>query len=603
MQVVYPALDSPEFEHAFQQVLDGIGELRKLFAVHGIGENAEPAAPASPGNAGQTVAAFEDVIGRLNPLFELVTTVNAYVYAFVSTEADNQLAQAKQSELTTSLAELSKLESRLTAWIGGLDIDRLTAASPVAAEHSFMLHKSAEEAKHRMSQPEEDLAASLYLSGADAWSRLHSNVTSLLSVEVTLPGEPAQRMPMSKVRALAHNPDPGVRKAGYEAELAGWESVEIPIAAALNGVKGFTNTLNERRSWISSIEPSLHMNSVDAQTLEAMQAAVKESFPDFRGYLTSKANMLNKQALPWWDLHAPIGNGGGWSYEQAKQFVEEQFAGFSPRMAALAKRAFQEQWIDAEPRTGKQQGGYCMTIRGDESRVMINFDPSFDAVQTLAHELGHAYHHMAIARRTPLQRKTPMALAETASTFCQAVVFNAALEEAPESQKLAMLESSLQDACGYSLDIHSRFLFEKAVFEGRQKRELSVDELKELMLEAQRQTYGDSLDPEAMHPYMWAAKVHYYMADLSYYNWPYTFGMLFAFGLYARWRQEPDGFQGRYDDLLTSTGLFDAAHLASRFGMDIRSVEFWRSSLDVCRGRIQQFKELAAAGTLSGKNA
>lgn len=231
-----------------------------------------------------------------------------------------------------------------------------------------------------------------------------------------------------------------------------------------------------------------------------------------------------------------------------------------------------------------------MGVRKDESRIMMSYSNSFNSVQTLAHELGHAYHNVNLNGRTPMQRSTPMALAETASIFCQAIIVQAGLAEASEQSKLAILENDLQSACQVVVDIHSRFLFEKAVFDGRAKRELSVDELKDLMLGAQRETYGDGLDGNALHPYMWAVKGHYYGA--TYYNWPYTFGLLFSTGLYAQYTADPQKFKAGYDALLSSTGLEDAASLTARFGFDIRTPEFWRSSLDILRARIDQFEKL-----------
>lgn len=595
---IFSGLDSSEFEEAFRQVVERISALRNLFDEMRIG--------AGPPPAGHSATVLRTVLQQMNDLQEQVTTVNAYIYSFVTTEAQNDLAQSRLSELGERLVELVNLETRFTQWIGTADIEALAAESDEIAAHSFGLSKAAELAKHQMSREEEELAAALNLTGAEAWSKLHSNITSLLRVQVTSPDGTAQVLPMSKVRALAHDPEEATRKAAYEGELKGWEGVEIPLAAALNGVKGSANVLNQRRSWEASIEPSLYQNNTDMGTLEALQAAVVESFPDFRRYLAIKARLLGKKSLPWWDLYAPATAGTAarrWSYWEAAEFIQERFAGFSDRLAGLAARAFRENWIDAEPREGKQQGGYCMTIRGEESRVMINFEPSFDALQTLAHELGHAYHHFLLAGRPPLQRKTPMALAETASTFCQAIVFDAALEQASGQEKLSMLESSLQDSCGYTVDIHSRYLFEQEVFERRRTRELGVSEFQDLMLDCQRQTYGEGLDGRHLHPYMWAVKVHYYMPDLAFYNWPYTFGMLFSFGLLKRYLQEPQDFPTRYDELLSSTGVANAADLAGRFGIDIRSIDFWRSSLDVCRDRIRQFEEATAeTARFSAKN-
>jgi oligoendopeptidase F len=231
-----------------------------------------------------------------------------------------------------------------------------------------------------------------------------------------------------------------------------------------------------------------------------------------------------------------------------------------------------------------------MSLRKDESRVLTNFKPAFGGVSTIAHELGHAYHNVNLAPRAPLQRQTPMTLAETASIFCETIVNHAALEKAEAVEQINILESSLQNACQVVVDISSRFLFEQRVFEKRQKRELSIDELNELMLAAQRETYGDGLDPNLLHPYMWAMKPHYYSS--TFYNYPYMFGLLFGLGLYARYQRDPEKFKAGYDDLLSATGRGDVAELAARFGIDTRSPDFWRASLDVVRGEIAQFEKL-----------
>ena len=246
------------------------------------------------------------------------------------------------------------------------------------------------------------------------------------------------------------------------------------------------------------------------------------------------------------------------------------------------------------PRSGKRDGAFCMGWRGAESRILLNYQPSLDSVSTLAHELGHGYHNLCLAGRTPLQRQTPMTLAETASIFCETIAVNAALEGARGDEKLYILETQLQGQAQVVVDIHSRFLFEQGVFGARGARDLAPSELSERMLEAQRATYGDGLSDE-LHRYMWAVKGHYYSAGLSYYNYPYTFGLLFGLGLYAQYRQDPDAFKAGYDDLLSSTGLADAATLAARFGIDTRDGAFWDSSLDVIRQNIGAYENMAAS--------
>jgi pepF/M3 family oligoendopeptidase len=327
-----------------------------------------------------------------------------------------------------------------------------------------------------------------------------------------------------------------------------------------------------------------------------MLQAAHASFPDFRRYLRAKARALGLPALAWYDLFAPVGRDEkSWDFDEARAFIVEQFGTYSPRLSGFAARAFQERWIDAEPRPGKRDGAFCMPLRRDESRILANYMPSYDAVATLAHELGHGYHNFNLAGRTALQRETPMTLAETASIFCETIIKEAALRQAGEQEQIAILEASIQNACQVVVDITSRFLFERAVFERRCERELSVDELNELMLETQRQTYGDGLDSAVLHPYMWAVKGHYYRPGQAFYNFPYMFGLLFGLGLYARFQSDPETFRAGYDDLLSSTGLADAATLAARFGIDIGTEEFWRASLGIVRSDIDRFESLIDA--------
>jgi oligoendopeptidase F len=323
-----------------------------------------------------------------------------------------------------------------------------------------------------------------------------------------------------------------------------------------------------------------------------MFAAAHEVFPDFRRYLRAKAGALGLDTLAWYDLFAPLGSGREWSFDESAHFIIEQFGTYSPRLSEYAARAFREQWVDAEPRSGKRDGAFCMSVRGDESRVLANFKPAFGGMSTLAHELGHGYHNLNLAGRTMLQRATPMTLAETASIFCETIVRHAALGSAGRSEQIEILDASLQGSCQVVVDITSRFLFEQRVFERRRQRELSIDEFCALMLETQRETYGDGLDQSALHPFMWAVKPHYYRTDESYYNFPYMFGLLFGLGLYARYQKDPDAFRAHYDELLASTGLADAATLAARFEIDIRAATFWRGSLDVIRGDVEQFERL-----------
>jgi pepF/M3 family oligoendopeptidase len=589
---LFPSVESPELaaaEGALTADLDRLSDLYDQFGVRGTG----PAGPPTEAD----VAVFEEVVTATNALLDQSRALSAYLLAIVTTEARNEMAASRYSRLQPDLARLQKLTTRFDAWVGRLGPDALIDGSPAAATHAHALRQAAVSAAHQMTEPEESLYADLRLTGSSAWKRLHDDVTALL-----LGSLDGQVVPVTTLRGMATNPEPAVRKAAFDAEVAAWRSAEVPLAAALNAIKGEMNTVNERRRWPDALGASLHLNGVERSALSAMQAAATMSFPDFRRYLKAKARLLGGQAaLAWWDLFAPVPGEVGVSWTEAAGAVEAAFESYSPELAGLARRAQAERWIDAEAREGKQGGAYCVSVGRDESLVFLNFDGSSESAQSLAHELGHAYHNTQLAERSPLQRRTPMALAETASIFCETIMVQARLSDASVAERLTLLNVDLQGACQVVVDIHSRFLFEQDVFSRREKGTLSPRELVRIMTDAQLATFGDGLDQNALHPYMWAVKPHYYSS--TFYNWPYCFGLLFGLGLYARYEQDPDRFRAGYDDLLSSTGLAPAAELAGRFGIDLASEDFWTASLDVLRSRIEEFELLADGWAARGSNS
>ena len=315
----------------------------------------------------------------------------------------------------------------------------------------------------------------------------------------------------------------------------------------------------------------------------------------FRKYFQAKATKLGKERLAWWDLFAPLGKTDRtYSYAEAMDFVLDNFARFSGELADYAKRAFDNNWIDVGSRGGKRAGAFCMYVPSvSESRVLTNFDGSLDGIFTLAHELGHGYHNDCRVGKTMLQRDTPYTLGETASVMCETIVTEAAIEEASsDDERLTILETSLIGDSQTVVDIYSRYLFEKEVFERRAQADLSADELGEIMERVQRETYGDGLDEKTLHKYMWTWKPHYYIPGISFYNYPYAFGLLFSTGLYAIYKERGDAFIPEYKDLLASTGQGMAADLAARFGIDLRSPDFWEGSLAVIREKIDRYLDL-----------
>ncbi len=584
MSSIFPSLSSSEFEAAFVHVSKGLGELERLFNERGIDRGGSPAAIDQE--------LFERAVSSLNALMEETSTLRSYVHGFTTTDSRDERASARASELDPLLSGLGKLTKRLIAWLGSAELDPLLASSQVARDHEFFLRRAEIGAAHQMEPALESLTSDLEITGSVAWKRLYANVTSQIMVGVELGGD-RRAMPMSAVRALAADPDRTTRRAAYEAELEAWKATEVPIAAALNSVKGETLTLSGQRGWDSPLDAAIFSAHIDRETLDVMMEAAHRAFPDFRRYLHIKARALGLERLAWFDLFAPLpGSSKFWDYAEAERFIQEQFGSYSSKLGEFASRAMRERWIDAEPRPGKVDGAFCMPVRRDESRVLLNYKPSFDSVSTFAHELGHGYHNLCLDGRTQLQQMTPMTLAETASIFCETIVRNAVLRSGTDAQKLEALQGSLQGACQVVVDITSRFLFEQAVFEQRGKRELSSSEFCGLMLQAQRDTYGDGLDQDLLHPYMWAAKSHYY--GRSFYNFPYMFGLLFGLGLFRVCEQEGEPFKARYDDLLSSTGLADAATLAARFGIDLHSPAFWEGSFDTIRADVELFERLVS---------
>jgi len=396
---------------------------------------------------------------------------------------------------------------------------------------------------------------------------------------------------------LYYHPDEDVRKRAYAAEFEAWESIKEPLAACMNGVKGWVNTLNQHRGRVDALHAPIDQARIDRETLEVMMEAMRDSFPTFRRYFKAKAARFGTETLPWWNLFAPVGKlEKTFTFDEASSFIQTNFEKFSPDLKGFAQTAFENRWIDAEQRKGKRGGAFCMPVPGvKESRILCNFDGSLDQVMTIAHELGHGYHNynMYEAGKPPLLQNTPMTMAETASIMCETIMFNAVMDSISDPQEeLALLETALIGDSQVIVDISSRYLFEKEVFERRAKAELSADEFCEIMEDAQAQTYGDGLDPNYRHKFMWTWKPHYYSAGLSFYNFPYAFGMLFGVGLYAIYQQRGADFIPDYKKLLASTGEAPAAELAARFGIDIRSKEFWVDSLAVVGKRVDRYCEL-----------
>ena len=586
---VHESLTSRTFRDAMELMQADTTRLEATFDelnIRGLADGVEAVVDSETGRRlDRAVREFNDLVARSEIL-------GAYVYATVATDTRDETAQALLSEIEVADSRVTPLLARLADFVCDHGVERLSTVSHEAREHLGPLTRLADRSAHQMDEPLEGLYAELSTTGSSAWGRLQSDVTSQLVIDVELPSG-TQRMPMPAVRGLATDADPAVRRAGYDAEMRAWPQVATSCAAAMNAIKGEANIINRRREWRAPLDASLFANSVSRATFDAMQSAIIASLPDFRAWMRTKARLHGHTGpLPWWDLMAPLpvaDNSITWN--ESLDLVRSAFGSYSAPLAGLVDRAVSESWMDVPPREGKVGGAFCMPFVDDRSLVLLNWSGSVESAQTTAHELGHAYHNTQLAGRTPLQKRVPMALAETASIFCETLVVEAGLARLSGAERLALLDVDLQGANQVVVDIHSRFLFETEVFARRQRRTLGVNELNEIMLQAQSDAYGDGLDQSTAHPHMWVLKSHYYGSH--FYNWPYTYGLLFGLGLFAQYHRDPDRFRAGYDDLLGRAGMNTAEELGSAFGIDVTSVDFWTASLDVLRSRMTEYAHLA----------
>lgn len=471
------------------------------------------------------------------------------------------------------------------------DLDALIAEDSLLREYSDLLHRIQEEDVYMLSEDVEEALSRMDISGGQTWSNLQSYLTS--SVKVNYKGE---EVTLSEIRNMAYSPDAEVRKAAYEAELACYDQIKDAVAFSLNSIKMQDWSICRMRGFASPLDKVLHNSRMQRATLEALLDAMREYFPNLRSYLRTKGEALGyKNGLPWYEMFAPMGsNTKKYTAEEAKAFLMKVFGDVNPGMAEIVDRAFEEEWIDFFPRKGKVGGAFCAGLLGkDEFRILTNFDGSFSDVVTLAHELGHGYHDFMTHGNRPMNMDYSMPVAETASTFNENVVVNYAIDHAQsDDEKLALIEGQLSDLTQILCDIYSRFLFESKVVDNRENSFMFPDRLCEFMLEAQKEAYGEGLDPEVLHPYMWVCKSHYYSADLGFYNFPYAFGGLFARGLYEKFRQEGSGFLEKYNFMLKETPVRSVEDVAKICDVDLTSREFWMMSLHSYDAAIEEFKRL-----------
>ena len=575
LSVFYKGFDDPQLRADIDAVPAEIARMEETIA-----------------SAASNAEKLEALIASEETLSRLLNSAFGYVQLTLSVDTNHAEALRLLGEMSSLMVSVKLISSKCARFVGGIEnLDEVIAQSEVLAANAFHIQEMAQEAQHMLPAEMEETVLRLSLDGGDAFEKLRDRLMGAHTVEMD-----GKSLPLPAVRGMAYDPDPAVRKAAYEAEVASYKKVETAMAYCISCIKGEATTLSGLKGYADTLEQTLVESRMDRETLDAMLTAIREALPDFRRYLRRKAELLgHKNGLPFYDLFAPMGKASQkYTVDEARALLVKTFNEVNPEMGAFIDNAFEQRWIDLLPREGKEGGAFCAGFYDKKiSRVMSNFVGSFSDVSTLAHELGHAWHNRCMERVPALLADAPMPLAETASIFNETLLSHVVRKSADEETRFALLEGSLMEATQTIVDIYSRFVFESAVFEARKTHIPSAAELNQMMLDAQMEAYGEGLDPDVRHPGMWVCKGHYYSTGRHYYNFPYAFGHLFGLGVFQKYLQEGASFLPTYDALLASCGSHSIPDVAASVGIDVRSVDYWRSALDVCRAEVEEFLRLS----------
>jgi len=601
---IYPSLTSSEYKQALADYIKGMDELDALFAsAHTISKTSDVNFDFP-----LWLSTFFAAANRTDALEE---NLSAYAYIVYSTDTTNKayLDNIAMLDKMSLRSQQQELTFRAILKAHASQLEDFYRRFPSYASYRYIINEILDDIHHQMSDQEENLAADLQRTGGNAWGMLHEQIISNLKDEES-------GKTFNELRNDAYSSDPALRKTSWQKEISLLKQNRIPIAAALNNLKGETVTLNKRRHWKAAIDRALASSRMSRKTLDALISAIEDSLPMWRDYMQYKAQLLRKanatadadkkqtDGLSFYDLFAPLPENSSktdpdsllsrtWSFEEAEKYIIREYSSFSTDMGTFAENAFKHNWIDAEVHAGKVGGAYCQDFPVQkESRILTNFTGAFSDIIALAHELGHAYHHACIAGKEYMLSGYPMTLAETASTFAETIVKHDAIEHSEGHDKAKLIELDLQDVCQVLVDILCRYYFEQSVFTARAKGELTADDFCRLMKKAQEKSYGSGLNKNR-HEYMWAVKSHYYSTGLDFYNFPYAFGQLFAAGLYARYREEGPKFAAIYKKLLSDTGMMSCEDLCKEAGFDITQKSFWQSGIEVYAKELQALKAAA----------
>ncbi len=535
------------------------------------------------------VQSISNYIESISSFFSTYSRLRSYVDLRISTNNNDNEAQKFEERILNSYNNLVDLieisEGKLCSF---KNLDVILEDSELS-KFKYYVSEIKKSRAHKLSPNEEQIISLLSSTGSKSWSQYKNSIIS--NMKVNFNGED---LPLTTILTYARNASREVRKQAYEAEIASYKGYEEGINAALNAIKGEVLTISKLRGYDSPLDMTVNETRINYKILDSLISAIEKSLPAFRKYFIAKANYLGNDKMHWYDMYAPVvEDSKEIPYSRGKEIVLEAFNSYSTKLHDFAKYAMNNNWIDVYPKEGKISGAFCSSCHLiKESRILLNYGNSIGDVKTLAHELGHAYHSLCLRDEHVLNTKYPMVLAETASNFCEIITKKHLLSISDEKTRLAILEAEISDTAQVIVDIYSRFIFEKSFFEKRKEGVLSVEETKNLMLDAQKKAYGESFDENYLHPYMWTWKPHYYYASSNFYNFPYAFGALFSKGLYSNYLNDKDSFYDKYDQLLQATGSNDVADVAKRANIDVETEEFWDNALNIVSNYIEEFVKL-----------
>ncbi|GKV68665.1 oligoendopeptidase F [Sporosarcina sp. NCCP-2716] len=542
----------------------------------------------------QGILKQQETIGK--GLGQVRTFVSMWHDAFTNDEHAS-VVKGQVMELAGELQQLSTIFTKKLVAIPDEQWNSLLQVEPLN-EIGFVLNETRDEGKRLLSEDEEKLIAKLNKDGLAAWSDLYSTTVSIMTIPYTEKDGTVTDLSVGQaMNRMYADPDADVRASLFESWEKAWTDFGPVFADILNHLAGYRLTLQEVHGRQGHMEEPLEYNRMSEDTLTAMWSAVDSHKQTFIDYLDQKARLLGMEQLGWQDVDAPVSVGESkptrYTYDEACDFIIEHFESFGPKLTAFTKHALENRWVEAEDRPNKRPGGYCTSLpEFEESRIFMTFTGSPSDTSTLAHELGHSFHSHVMKDVPRQNRGYAMNVAETASTFAETIIADATVKNAAsDEEKIALLATKLEGATAMFLNIRARFLFEDSFYNERAKGFVSEKRLNELMTEAQKEAFGNSLS--SYHPHFWAAKLHFFIDRVPFYNFPYTFGYLFSLGIYAEYLKHPEGFEEKYIALLQDTGSMKVEDLAQKhLGVDITKQDFWSAGIELVGKDAEEFIEL-----------